>query len=194
MTSAARTTDRRGGFTLMEMVMVLAISGLVMAGAVAMMVYSSDKRRLQRASGEIEVFAKRARMISMLQQKPYALQFAPGKIRLMPLAEAVGAEALSSTPRSALKESATEEEAAAAAVVAPVHDEIALEEDFGLFVRRWGSDSWLPMDDRQPQVWRFDPGGLCEPVSVRLTLQESWIEQVYHPLTASVSDLSNEFR
>ena len=41
--------------------MVLAIASIVMGGAVGMMIYSSDERALSRASGDIELLAKRAR-------------------------------------------------------------------------------------------------------------------------------------
>ena len=45
-------------------------------------------------------------------------------------------------------------------------------------------------------AWRFDPNGLCEPISVRYEIDEgeSWLEQDYHPLTASVRDYTMEAR
>ena len=159
-----------------------------------LMVFSSSKRQLERKSGEIEVFAKRARTIAQLQQKPYALQFLPGKVRLLPFAEASGSESLMPSGRPVGGKRVTEQESEPSAVVAPVYDEISLDSDFGVFIRHWASDAWLPMNERQPQVWRFDPDGLCEPLGVRLTLGDSWVEQIYHPLTASVSDLSTDFK
>lgn len=192
MTSAARRIDRHGGFTLIELVMVLAIAAMVTAGAVGMMVYSSDSRQLRRAAADVEVLAKRARSISQLQQKPYALQFLPGKVRLLPLAEAVADERRMPSGRRVGGQRV--EETPAGAAVEPMRDELDLEAELGLFVRRWGSDAWVPMNERNPQIWRFDPDGLCEPLGVRLTLGGSWIEQGYHPLNASVRELSTEFR
>jgi prepilin-type N-terminal cleavage/methylation domain-containing protein len=194
MISAARTSNSRGGFTLIEMVMVLAIAALVTAGAIGMMVYSSDRRQLERKSSEIEVFAKRARTIAQLQQKPYALQFIPGKVRLLPYAEAIGSESLMPSGRPVGGERATEPAGDQTAIAPPVYDEISLDGEFAVFVRRWASDAWLPMNERQPQVWRFDPDGLCEPLGVRLSLDQSWVEQTYHPLTASVAELSTQFQ
>jgi hypothetical protein len=164
----------------------------VTAGAVGMMVYSSDSRQLRRAAADVEVLAKRARSISQLQQKPYALQFLPGKVRLLPLAEAVADERRMPSGRRVGGQRV--EEAPAGAAVEPMRDELDLEAELGLFVRRWGSDAWVPMNERNPQIWRFDPDGLCEPLGVRLTLGGSWIEQGYHPLNASVRELSTEFR
>ena len=87
MTSAAKTTESRRGFTLLEIVIVLAIAAVIMGGAVGMMVYSSDERVLRDASGEIEMLAKRARTTAILQQTPYALEFRQGR----GAADAVGA-------------------------------------------------------------------------------------------------------
>ncbi|OYV03497.1 MAG: hypothetical protein CFE26_21240, partial [Verrucomicrobiales bacterium VVV1] len=39
MSSAARTDRTRGGFSLIEIVLVLAIAAMVMGGAVGLMIY-----------------------------------------------------------------------------------------------------------------------------------------------------------
>ena len=89
MISAVRTLNNRSpGFTLLEIVIVLAIAALMMGGAVGLMVYSSDERVLRNSSGEIEVLAKRARTTAILLQTPYALEFRERVVRLLPLAEA----------------------------------------------------------------------------------------------------------
>ncbi|BCU79033.1 hypothetical protein [Luteolibacter sp. LG18] len=184
----------------MEIVMVLAIAALVIGGAVGLMVYHTSERELRRVSGEVEIMAKRARMIALLQQKPYAIVFVPGKVLLMPLAEMSGTEqnvsrSLGSQRSSHSAESPTDEEVSpSAAAQAPVHDEIALDGEFSMMVRHWGADKWVPMDERRPEVWRFDPEGLCEPISVRLTYKDGWIEDEYHPLTASIRDSATEFK
>jgi len=193
MILVAKTTDRRG-FTLLEIVIVLAVAAVLIGSAMGLVVFSSSKRQLERKSSDIEVFAKRARTIAQLQQKPYALQFVPGKVRLLPFAEAVGSESEMPSGRPVGGTRATEPESEPSTVAAPVYAEILFDEDFGVFIRHWASDAWLPMNERQPQVWRFDPEGLCEPLGVRLTLGDSWVEQTYHPLTASVSDLSTQFK
>ncbi|MFZ9941871.1 MAG: pilus assembly FimT family protein, partial [Luteolibacter sp.] len=85
MTLTVRNFDRSRGFTLLEIVVVLAIAAIVMGGAVGTMVYSSDEHSLRRASGEIELLAKRARVTSMLHQTPYALEFRADRARMLPL-------------------------------------------------------------------------------------------------------------
>ncbi len=185
MTSAVRISSLRRGFTLIEIVMVLAIATILLGGAVAVMVFSSDERDLRNASGEIELLAKRARTIAILQQTPYALEFRPGSVRLLPLAEAgqdetktalghtIGGERVVMTPAGAKS---------------PVHSQLALEPNMTSCVRRWNSEAWLPMSDRIVHVWRFDPDGLCEPLGVRITIGSNFIEDTYHPLTATIRD------
>jgi prepilin-type N-terminal cleavage/methylation domain-containing protein len=178
----------RQGFTLIEIVLVLVIVALVVGGALGFMVASDDERVLSRSSVEIESLAKRARAVAALQQKPYALEFSGQSVNLMPLAEAM------LDPRDRDKAAAHQEAMAAEAAAtssadsgfAPVHASWTVEEDVRLFVRRWASDDWLPVDAKNRHVWRFDPAGFCEPVGVRFAKEESWLELEFHPLTGGV--------
>ena len=68
--------------------MVLAIAAVLLGGAVTVMVFATDERDLRKTSGQVELLARRARTISILQQIPYALEFRPGSVRLLPFAEA----------------------------------------------------------------------------------------------------------
>ncbi|MBK1882939.1 prepilin-type N-terminal cleavage/methylation domain-containing protein [Luteolibacter pohnpeiensis] len=189
MISPAKTNNSsRNGFTLIEIVMVLAIAAMVTGGAVAMMVYSSSERKLKDASGEIEVLAKRARTIAILHQTPYALEFIPGMVRLKPLVE-------TNSDLSSISSNSNENEEGSNG---PVHEDLKIDTDISIFVHGWNSTQWIPMDSRKPQVWRFDPDGLSEPISVRLTIgsgdKMSWQEDTYHPLTASISETQSETR
>jgi prepilin-type N-terminal cleavage/methylation domain-containing protein len=186
-TSAARTTKRpAAGFTLLEIVIVLVIASVVMGGAVGLMVYSSDERALRNASGEIELLAKRARTTAILLQTPYALEFREGVVRLMPLAEAGQIERRTASGRRVGGEDVPTGRAE--------RWEYPLEPGIEVFVRRWNSSEWLAARKDAIHVWRFDPTGLCEPISVRLTLEESWSEDTYHPLTATIQESLLEAR
>jgi prepilin-type N-terminal cleavage/methylation domain-containing protein len=175
MILAARTT--KPGFTLIEIVLVLAIAAVVMGGAVGLMIYSSDERVLRNASGEIELMAKRARTIAILHQTPYALEFREGVVRLLPLAQAGMDEKKISRHRIAETnpENANTRE----------NRQFTLDNGLELFIRRWNSQEWLGTTKRAVHVWRFDPDGLCEPISIRLTLDKSSSEDTFHPLTAT---------
>ncbi|MGL4401522.1 MAG: pilus assembly FimT family protein [Luteolibacter sp.] len=180
MISAAKTNKPQRGFTLIEIVMVLAIAAIVMGGAVGLMVSSSDERALRNVSGEIELLAKRARTIAILHQTPYALEFREGIVRLLPLAQA-GLELKKGeleAPTSSAEESR----------------QIQLDDGVEISVRRWNSEQWFDTRKKAVHVWRFDPDGLCEPISVRMTIDKSWAEDSYHPLTATISDSQLEAR
>lgn len=179
MTSAAKTNDRLRGFTLIEIVIVLVIAGIVVSGAVAMMVYSSDERVLKNASGEIEVMAKRARMNAILKQTPYAIEFREGVVRLMPLAMA-GRDERSERGRRRAPD--------ASSVPAGVEEQFVLENGMTIAVRRWNSDQWFTTFKDVVHIWRFDPNGLSEPLSIRITKDKNWMIDTFHPLTASICD------
>lgn len=177
MISAARTNKRSRGFTLIEIVMVLAIAAVVMGGALGMMLYSSESRTLKDAGGEIELMAKRARMISILRQTPYALEFREGIVRLLPLAEAGQIEGRNSRRRGGIIEDPKADP--------NENREYHLAEGMQLSVLRWNTQKWLPAVKSAVHVWRFDPDGLCEPISIRLNYGKSWTEDTFHPLTAT---------
>ncbi|PAW65913.1 MAG: hypothetical protein B9S38_14420 [Verrucomicrobiia bacterium Tous-C4TDCM] len=188
MTAAARTSraskSAAAGFTLLEIVVVLVLIAVLTGGAISVMVSSDDERILKESSGEIESLAKRARTVAALQQRPYALEFFEGRVRMMPLAEAA-------------IEPAEREKAAAMLEIAgaesgSIHAEWSIKGELRMQVRRWASDTWIPIDSKSRQVWRFDPEGFCEPVGVRLETEKSWMEMEFHPLTGSIRYKSKE--
>lgn len=163
---------------MIELVMVLAIAAVIMGGAVGMMVFSSNERLLRHASGEIEVLAKRARMTAILHQTPYALEFREGVVRLLPLAQAgqdekktAGGHRIGGDP---VRPSLSDDQ------------QLVLKDGMKVSVRRWNAEEWFSTIKDTVHVWRFDPNGLCEPISIRLSLDKSWSEDVYHPLTATI--------
>ena len=187
MTSAARTIDRRSrGFTLLELIVVLSIAAIVLAGGVGMMIYSSDERELSDVSSGIELLAKKARTMAILQQTPYALEFRDGVVKLLPLANA----GMDETRLTSGRQVGGEVDDESAGVVDSYH----LSGDVGMFVRRWNSDAWLTTRNKSIHIWRFDPNGISEPLGVRLTLNDSWSEDTYHPLTATIRDRQFEMR
>ena len=187
MISAVRIANKPQGrgFTLIEIIMVLAIAALVIGGAMGLMAYSSDERSLRKTSGKIEYMAKQARTMSILHQTPYALEFSEKGIQLMPLAQTGmgGKEAMSSR-----KQEPTPDPAAS-----PEDRHTDLTNGMTLSMRRWNSSEWLTTS-KNVQYWRFDPDGICEPVSIRLSLGNSWAEDTYHPLTATIRDSQLEVR
>lgn len=185
MTSTARTYKRSRGFTLLEIIIVLSIAAIVMAGAVGMMIYSSDERTLRDYSGKIELLAKRAHTTAILKQTSYAIEFRQGIVRMLPLARA-----LEDTKTVRGRRIGGE-------LVAQEGDEerqINLKEGINTSIRRWNSEAWISTAKDNIFIWRFDPDGLCEPITVHLSLGDSWSEDTYSPLTAAISEHQFETR
>jgi prepilin-type N-terminal cleavage/methylation domain-containing protein len=188
MTSTARKCDPRAGFTLLEIVMVLVIASLVMAGAVGLMVYSSDENSLRKTSGEVELMAKTARVTAILKQTPYAIEFRYGVVRMLPFALAGREERKTNIHGRRRQREETE--------LPPGVEQrqITLPDGMDVTVRRWNSDKWLATGKDSIHVWRFDPDGLCEPLSIRLSLSKSYVEDSFNPLTGAIRDTQMEVR
>lgn len=189
--SHSRKPRELRGFTLLELVIVMALIGLAMGGAITLFINNSAERRLRNISGDIELLAKRARAVAMVQQTPYAITFTAHEASLGPLVEA-GLQ-----PAERQMKQQREDEAVADGLMEsrflPVRDSLSLEE-MELSIRRWGAVNWLPMLRQDPLVWRFDPKGMCEPMGVKLEYPDGWIELEFHPLTAGIRDRTMEAR
>ena len=57
-------------------------------------------------------------------------------------------------------------------------------------LRRWGTqdDAWIEPEEGESIVWQFQSTGLCEPVSIRLAREDSYIIMHMNPLTARVDE------
>ena len=128
---------------------------------------------------------KRARTIAILHQTSYALEFREGVVRLLPLAQAGQIERRTAGGRRVGGEPVEQ---------AGEHMQYVLENGMTMAIRRWDSEAWLGTDKNSIHVWRFDPTGLCEPISLRLSLDKSWSEDSYHPLTATIRESIRETR
>jgi hypothetical protein len=73
-------------------------------------------------------------------------------------------------------------------------EEFRIKGDMSLFVRRWDSKEWLDTVKEDVHIWRFDPEGLCEPLSVKLVLDQSWSADTFEPLTAAIRESEIEAR
>jgi len=172
------------------MMIALVIIAIIFGSALTLMYYSTDERALRDASAEVELLAKRARVVAILQQTPYALEFREGGVRLLPFAQAGSDEKTTALGRGIGGERVEDETSGRASV----RGEFAYPSGMRVMIRRWNSDKWLPAAKNTIHVWRFDPDGLSEPVSVRYELDESWAEDTYHPLTATVRESLMEAR
>jgi type II secretory pathway pseudopilin PulG len=194
---------RPKGFTLLEMVVVLSITMLVIGGALSALYFNSDEKVLTGAYQDIEVLAKRARTISTLQQRPYALEFRGKTVSLMPYAEAVMEERDRQEFIDSLEDLrsyedefryAEEDEVDRPTDQPSVRDSWSAEPEMMLSIKRWATSDWVPITVRDRHVWRFDPNGICEPVGLRVEVDGSWVQVGFHPLTAAVTEMESEMQ
>lgn len=172
----------KGGFTLLEIVIVLMVFALILGGAITTVVLSSSERALTNASGEIELLAKKARTASILHQKPYAIEFHENSLRLLPFVEASENERTTALGNE-IGGTAVESKSGPT-----LREEISINPDITLGVRRWNTSNFLAPSKNFVPVWRFDPNGLSEPITVRMSIGESYAQDTYHPLTAAIAD------
>ena len=182
------------------MVIVLSISILVVGGALSQLYFSRDEAKLNDAYQSIEVMAKRARTIATLQQRPYALEFTDKTVSLMPFAEAT----LDVRDREDLLEEIEDREdfagfddgesTEASAVQSAVRDSWNAEPEMSVFIKRWATTEWIEVKKRDRHIWRFDPNGTCEPIAVRVEVNESWVQVAFHPLTGAIRDIESDIK
>lgn len=170
-----------GGFTLLEMVFVLAIIAVLTTWMTLSVATVETEDKLREASGAIELLAKRARNIAVMQQRPYLLSLSAEQISIAPLYVAGGLGVNRPGDPAAQHQSTGhgfEDITASEATDTEVSYEI----------KRWRSEEWELLDGEKKIVLTLDPMGLVEPISIRCSMGESWLIQELHPLTAGIRD------
>lgn len=177
-----RTKHGTGGFTLLEIVIVLMVFALILGGAITTVILSSSERALRSSSSEIELLAKKARTASILHQKPYAIEFRENSLRLLPFVEASESERTTALGNE-IGGTAFDRESDST-----LREEISIDPEITLSIRRWNTADFVAPSKNFVPVWRFDPNGLSEPITIRMTVGESYAQDTYHPLTATIAD------
>jgi len=72
--------------------------------------------------------------------------------------------------------------------------ELTLDNGMKAKLKRWNSDSWIAVEAGSVELWRFDPNGLSEPISVQLQIEESTATLDFNILTASIRDQEYDLR
>lgn len=173
----------RKGFTLIEIVIVLLIIALVIGGSIAALAFNDSQRILTNQSGEIEMLAKKARTAAILHQTPYVIEFHPNSIKLLPLSQASELERTTALGNEIGGRSSDQE------ARPRINETIKIDPDITLTIRHWNTEKFITPTESMIPVWRFDPDGLSEPITVRLNLGDnSYAQDTYHPLTAAIAD------
>lgn len=137
---------------------------------------------------ELRSFAKKALKSAVAEQRSYSIYFLPGAFVLEETYPAELEEKEEEDLGGTILGGDEEEEdqpTIEEMVVSLRHD---LAEDVLLEVRRWNGTEWIIGEEELPQEWEFTPSGLCEPLSVRMSIGEDYVEMDFNPLTAGVEE------
>ncbi|WP_395735562.1 Tfp pilus assembly protein FimT/FimU [Prosthecobacter sp.] len=150
--------QRRAGFTLLEMIVVLAIAALIIgigAGAVQRM---AQENELRKVSQDVEALFMQA-----------AQRASATSITQMVVFDQDGVELTGANPQAG---------GAGMRVAFPAGTKFQL--------RRMGSDRWGAAAGQRLMIL---PGGLCEPLGLRLDWQNSTVRASLDPLTGGFVDV-----
>lgn len=168
--------------TLLEVVIALSLVALIVGIGVIKYEDGSEERAIRQGASRIEAMASRAHAMSILHQKPFWLRFEEGRVILA--GADINTPVADEGERSDLKWDSLERPESREVI----YDEYATEAL--LSVNRWGTaeDEWLEPNEDEQLTWQFQSTGLCEPVGIRLEVEDSWVIMRMHPLTARVED------
>lgn len=162
----------RAAFTLMEMLVALAIIGIIIGGGFSAMSGLNEEQALRRPLGELKVMAKKAWQQAMQEQRAWQIVIRGDGFILQPR-QAVNAE-----------DARLFQQADEAMNRGPGYLSYKLEPEVRVEVRHFGEDQW---HEPRPDVWVFEHSGLCEPISVRLVTEYATVSVQFDPLTAAVA-------
>ncbi len=190
MTSAVRTKNRlawrageQRGMTLLETILAMVIVLVVIGVGLAYQFTSNDKELLRKASIRIEAMSSRGHAMSVLHQKPFWIRIEHDKVVL------AGADVRGQEPEDQIGASGLTDDEEFSESNEEVYDTLEAGEAV-IALRRWGTqdDAWIEPEEGESIVWQFQSTGLCEPVSIRVAREESYIIMHMNPLTARVDE------
>jgi type II secretory pathway pseudopilin PulG len=181
MTSPASIPSERapgtragGGFTIIEIILALAIviilvgiGGLALTGVNA-------QRALESRMSALENLARIAHTAVLRDQEPWLVIFEKTRAYAGPVSSGVALNALQDpeAPR-------------------PLHV-VEFDYDETLLIRRTAWKEFLRVDI--PEIWRFAPRSLLEPIEIRVESDHGWVQARFDPLTARLEEMEMEGR
>jgi|GEM_PF-1375026 len=153
--------DRRtsSAFTLLEIIVVLAIMAVVLGLAIPFMGGILEENRYFGVANRLEIFAITARGAALQGSNSWQIIFYPDHFAVGPTPDGSN----SFTPDSSY----------------------SIPSGLDYQIQPWPQTIWhSPTND----VWLFTKSGLSQPMSVRLTnsVNDSWLEFSFHPLTGQI--------
>ncbi len=153
---------KRRAFTLLEVILFILIFVMIVGFLVPAIAGSLGGEDIRRAASMLERMARTARTETVQSGRATQLVFYPRGLEI----------------RSAVASDDLE----APELGAPTH---LWPEGVKATIRPWPSTEWMEPEE---WAWVFQPGGLVQPLQVRLESGKYWIESDFSPLTAEVRE------
>lgn len=162
-----RHSARRQGFTLLEVVIVLAIMVLLMGIAVVSFDSVGREHELKHPVAEFERMTVEAVQRAGIYERPQVVTFDSSSFAMRYKTDADG-------------------------IATKVDDttwerRVHLPKEMKLSLRRFGAAKFAPAAGQRLIV---APGGLCEPLTARFELGDAWIEVTLDPLSGTAQEES----
>lgn len=192
-TSLGRRKLPQAGFSLLEIIFVIGLIGILVSLSVVVYNPDSKSERIKRAAVKMEAMAARGHTMAKLHQQPFWLRFERNRVVLQGAAIEEASPALESADFDSTAEPAGDERGGTSPVT---FDSFTFPEDVEVFLRRWGAPevAWFHQEKKEEPAlfWNFGPNGLCEPISIRFEIDNSWAVLEMDPLTGRVSEETSE--
>jgi prepilin-type N-terminal cleavage/methylation domain-containing protein len=167
----------RRAFTLMEMMIVLAIIGLLFAGSYKGISTLNEQAALQKPFEDLRSLAKTAWQRSLTEPRAWQIRFYQSHFTLEPKA------AVNEDDRKMFAHADKEKERSSGIKPVEVAPDIVMQ------IRKWGQKEWVRPEKGTSIPWVFEQSGLCEPISVRfISERRGTVGAQFDPLTAGVKE------
>jgi prepilin-type N-terminal cleavage/methylation domain-containing protein len=179
---------RRSGFTLMELMLAIAIALIVMMMVLPSLRGQTAQQRLQETFNHFDDLVRKAQAHAVAEQKAYTLSWQPGAILLLQDDISRDNDSLNVDENGNSINPADDAAAGDATSLAGAVDTLTMGKDETYTLER--SEALLP-PDQTPAEWTFWRSGTCEPVLVHYAGPlGTWTAQ-YNPLTGhgEITDL-----
>lgn len=161
-------------FTLMEMLIVLAIISLVFVGSFVGFSSLNSQQALNRPFEDLRSMAKAAWQRALIEQRAWQIRFYKDRFVLEPK------QASNDSDRAFFQAADKAMQRGSGVESITVPPEVMME------VSPWRK-GWIRPGDGGAVTWVFEHSGLCEPISVRFTSEDAGtVGARFDPLTASV--------
>ena len=162
--------SRKAGFTLIEIMLAVAVTLVILTLGVVLFRGFKSQRALEDRMSAIEGLARTAYSGVLQDQRPWIVVFEKNRCGVFDIGALPPEDAPMPKPIRVAE----------------------LDDDMRLFLKRTTWPEWKEIV--VPEVWRFEPRSILEPILIRLETRKGFISGRFDPLTARLVDTEMEAR